>query len=86
MHPDSLHRLSHPYAHVVQERWVALIACVRVSCDIRRPLVLGCISMSSADVLVLKRLELLLRTKFVGLGLWLVCILHVTFLATTHHD
>ena len=46
---------------------MTLIACIAVTGDVRGPLVIGCIGVTSANVLVLQRFELLLGTQFIGL-------------------
>lgn len=67
MHPDPLHRHTHPNTHVVKQRRMTLIAGVGVASDVRGPFVAGSVCVTGADVLVLERLELLLGAEFVGL-------------------
>lgn len=67
MPPHGLGVDAHADTHVQQHARVALVGSVRVAHDVRRPLVLGRVGVSRADVLVLQRFELLLGAEFVGL-------------------
>jgi hypothetical protein len=51
----------------MQKWWMTLVGGVTIAGNVGCPLVLGCVGMAGADIFVLQRFELLLRTKFIGL-------------------
>ena len=56
---------------------MSLVAGIRVACDVRCPFMFGGVCVTSADILVLKRFQLLLGAKFVGLVWVLVRVVPV---------